>query len=90
MAESSSFSLEGLDNMCVHYAHTLKQWRHRFNHSLDQVGGYRPRQTPAILFPMAPSCRTYTNYALQLSGAPCWGPIDGFQSTHRHAGAHKK
>ncbi|CAN0020776.1 unnamed protein product [Ectocarpus sp. 4 AP-2014] len=37
MASSSSFSLEGLDNMCVHYAHTLKQWRHRFNHSLDQV-----------------------------------------------------
>eukprot|EP00752_Nemacystus_decipiens_P004454 g4067.t1 len=37
MAESSSLSLEGLDNMCVHYAHTLKQWRHRFNHSLDQV-----------------------------------------------------
>ncbi|CAN0082345.1 unnamed protein product [Pylaiella littoralis] len=37
MANSSSFSLEGLDNMCVHYAHTLKQWRHRFNHSLDQV-----------------------------------------------------
>ncbi|CAN0395513.1 unnamed protein product, partial [Hapterophycus canaliculatus] len=37
MADSSSFSLEGLDNMCVHYAHTLKQWRHRFNHSLDQV-----------------------------------------------------
>ena len=69
MAESSSFSLEGLDNMCVHYAHTLKQWRHRFNHSLDQVGGYRPRQTPAILFPMPPSCRTYTNYGLCSSPA---------------------
>ncbi|CAM9399488.1 unnamed protein product [Laminaria digitata] len=37
MANSSSLSLEGLDNMSVHYAHTLKQWRHRFNRNLDKV-----------------------------------------------------
>lgn len=38
MAKDSTLSLEGLDNMCFHYAHTLKQWRHRFNQNLDQVG----------------------------------------------------
>ena len=38
MGNSSSLSLEGLDNMSVHYAHTLKQWRHRFNRNLDKVG----------------------------------------------------
>lgn len=37
MASKSSLSLEGLDNICVHYARTLKEWRHRFNHSLDKV-----------------------------------------------------
>lgn len=53
MAAHSQFSLEGVDNICVHYAHTLKEWRHRFNRNVDKVG--YPAALPPALAPPPPA-----------------------------------
>jgi cyclopropane-fatty-acyl-phospholipid synthase len=37
MAANSDLSLEGYDNICMHYAQTLKDWRYRFNDAAAAV-----------------------------------------------------
>jgi len=37
MARNSEMSLEGYDNIGLHYAQTLREWRHRFNANLPEI-----------------------------------------------------
>jgi len=37
MSRNSGLSLEGCDNICLHYAHTLREWRRRFNEKLPDI-----------------------------------------------------
>ncbi|CAM9345742.1 unnamed protein product [Discosporangium mesarthrocarpum] len=37
MADNSDLSLEGYENICNHYAHTLREWRLRFNQNADKI-----------------------------------------------------
>uniref|UniRef100_A0A7S2XUH5 Amine oxidase domain-containing protein n=1 Tax=Fibrocapsa japonica TaxID=94617 RepID=A0A7S2XUH5_9STRA len=36
-SKNSSLTLEGVDNICLHYAETLREWRRRFNKNLTAV-----------------------------------------------------
>lgn len=85
MANSSSLSLEGLDNMSVHYAHTLKQWRHRFNLNLDKVGAIGSHIGTASVRAFE---RTSVQVSVHWTSVHAIGTYSGTSYTRRYIGRY--